>query len=257
MAFGTRITEVDQISSLDGVDDIYVRKGNNFYRMDANAFMAAMNAKTYTTLTRDSQTVTVHCHGLRDDKTYKLCLYTASRHRGSKMGAWYHPDNYDVEPVAGASDHRIGYGKLAGKAVYGVGVDVFPDVPSWMPNNGFLQTEWNVSAGAQTATIDLITWLPPMVKPVGKTIWTTDNVESLGIFVTGHMIGVSNKHFAGLLFRFCPVDDEGIAYPCLDTLTVGCGKWKNQDDKLVPRVFVSSTDKALIARDSCLYTSIR
>lgn len=257
MAFGTKITEVEQISSLDGVDDIYVRKGNNFYRMDANAIMAAMNAKTYTTLTRDSQTVTVHCHGLRADKTYKLCLYAASRHRGNKMGAWYHPDNYDVEPVDGKSDHRIGYGKLAGKACSSNKAAVFPAVPSWMQNAGFLQTEWDIQAGNQNVAIDLPTWLLPMVKPVGKTEWTTELTHGGRNYVAGRMIGVSNQHFAGLLIRFCVVDGDGTVYPCQDTLTVGCGKWKDQNDKLVPRVFINSTNKMLITQDSYFYTSIR
>ena len=40
MASGTKVTEITQISDLTGVNDVYVNKGNNFYRISLEAFFA-------------------------------------------------------------------------------------------------------------------------------------------------------------------------------------------------------------------------
>ena len=42
MASGTKVTEITQISDLTGVNDVYVKKGNNFYRISLEAFFAEL-----------------------------------------------------------------------------------------------------------------------------------------------------------------------------------------------------------------------
>lgn len=228
-------------------------------RMDVgwdNSVIGESSVRTCTTLTRYRSTVTVHCHGLISDNAYRLCLYTASRHRGNKMGAWYHPDNYDAVLETGAYDHRMGYGKLAGKQISVSSAEVFPAVPDWMPNDGYLQTEWEVGADG-TVTIDLMRWLLPMVKPVWKSAWTTQTLLS-EVYVAGRMLGVSNNRFAGSIFRFCLVDGVGTAYPCDDTLVVGGGRWEDENGIVLPRIFVNNTDPSSPHIDSSyFYSSIR
>lgn len=174
-----------------------------------------INAPTYTTLTRDSAQLTVHCHGLQDGKSYRLHLYTVSRHRGNRQGAWFHPANYDAEPVDGVPEQRIGYGRIAGNQYVNI---VFPSVPDWMPNGGYLQTEWDIGADG-TVKIDLSSWILPLLKAMDGAWGSLETTEHRYYVVTG-IIGVSNRCYAGRLFRFCLISEDTV-FPCRDTLSIG------------------------------------
>lgn len=177
--------------------------------------VAEMINAPYTTLTRGKYAIlTVHCHGLQERKAYRLHLYAVSRHRGNRHGAWYHPANYDAVPENGAPEQRIGYGCFAGITMDGI---EFPSVPEWMPNDGYLQTEWDIGADG-TVTIDLKEWILPLLKPpAGK--WEIFVLDGDRYHLAG-LIGVSNSSLACRLFRFCLVADETV-YPCLDTVSIG------------------------------------
>lgn len=211
-----------------------------------------VNVQPYTTLTRVGADVTVHCHNLNLNKSYKLYLYTVSRHNGNKKGSWYHPNNFDVEPVNGESDHRMGYGKLGGKNIR-VG-EIFPNVPSWMPYNGFLLTEWLIPANKDSCDLEIPmkTWLIPMLKPTGLTAWTKEQLNSsTGPCISARLIGINNRNVAGLLFRFCLVDNDGIIYECKDTLRVGGKHSTSYSDA---RLFMTNDNSELFT--TTIYTSI-
>lgn len=201
----------------------------------------------YTTLTRKSKMITVHCSGLQAGKSYKLLMYTASRKSGNKMGAWYHPTNYDGD------NGRIGYGNLAG---YNSN-SPYPPVPDWMQNGGYLQTEWQIDGGC--VTINLCNWIMQMLKPYGggatwDDIWDKGDSNRHGVY-SASVLGVSHSAFAPLLFRFCVQDSEGTVYPCRNTLRVGAARILS-DGVGYPRIGLdgNATDRHIIP--STLYCSI-
>lgn len=126
----------------------------------------------YTDLSRTQQTVTVNCYDLIPGEEYEIHLYTASRRRGNAKGRWLHPSNTNT----GVGFTGKGYARLAGRTYASVKIEgrppeiseLYPSVPEWMPNDGILQTEWGFTASGETdqITIDLRTWLLPMLKPL-------------------------------------------------------------------------------------------
>lgn len=135
----------------------------------------------------------------------ELHLYRCIRNRGARTH-WIHPTDWWREPEIG--QHRWGYGLLLGKADY-------PPIPEWMPNDGFLQTEFDISAEDRERgyiDIPLATYLLPLLKPVDEEhAW-----KKLG-FIGLQNEGRENCHL--LRFRICkdgkPVDVLG------DTLRIG------------------------------------
>lgn len=191
------------------------------------AMLSASDAGVHTTLTRHGNEVRVHYHNLDPKRTYKLHLYTRSRHNGRKTGSWYHPDNYDKE-----DGRRIGYGTLAGKTAYQdkEAVGVYDDVPYWMGKNGFLETEWPVNNDKPIQKIEIDYWMQTMLKPNtidGNDFYTwpdlkPDHRYDDRLYVNASILGISQGVVAGLQFQFCLVDDSGVVYPCKNTLTIGC-----------------------------------
>jgi hypothetical protein len=87
-------------------------------------------------------------------------------------------------------------------------------VPSWMPNQGVLQTSWTVTSenGDTTATInlDIFNWILDLVKPVGDQ----NNEWSL--------IGVQTGAQAPRLFKFILYDETDQTFgKSTDILRVG------------------------------------
>ena len=190
--------------------------------------------------------VRVMCHGLKAGETYAVHLYTSSRRRGCSQDPWRHPSNENT----GEGYTGKGYANLVGaKYACNENNDVYPDVPDWMPNGGILQTEWEVTAAAETEVleIDLSTWLLPMLKPAEADF----DLDTYGL------IGVANSCIAPLLFRFCVVKD-GVVGPCMNTLRVGLAKERDEDGNWAP-VFI--TDVAVketpAIEGEYLYTSIK
>lgn len=84
-----------------------------------------------------------------DDIGDKIYLYRKSRTSnigaGKKKG-YFHPLNWNVDD-SHANVKRFGYGVLANTTQTNNDDDVFtrPDVPDWMPNNGFIPTEFTLT----------------------------------------------------------------------------------------------------------------
>lgn len=188
-------------------------------RQEALEKSAGRSALPYTTLTRDGKagTVTVHFHGLVAGERYALYLYTANRRNGRRQKAWRHTPNYDFDDE-NRSVSRKGYGRLAGTAIGCLSDNGnYPSVPDWMPNDGYLQTEWEVPAGAQEFKIYLKRWLLPMLKPIVPS--ADDPWKKCG------MIGLGTTDKASLLMQWRLVRlDDGAVGECRDTLKVGAPK---------------------------------
>ncbi len=179
-------------------------------------------ATPYTTLTRGRKgTLTVHCHGLQQGESYALHLYTVTRRSGSCYKQWRHTPNYDFDD-SGKAVCRKGYGKLASRTYVGYRDEngCYPEVPEWMPNGGYLQTEWNgifVAVAGDTDAIipiDLRTWLLPMLKP--KRILSDES------WAKCLLIGVGGRAKAPLLMQWRIVRlSDGAVGECRQTLRVG------------------------------------
>lgn len=176
----------------------------------------------YTTLTRDGThaTVTVHLHNLDPNETYAVHLYTANRRSGNCQKAWRHTPNFGFSDK-GKNISRKGYARLAGRLCGDPANGVFyPPVPSWMPNGGYLQTEWPLMMGDSSLEIDLRQWLMPMLKPL--------DVEQADPWAECGLIGLDPSSNAGLLMRFCAVRArDGAVGESRDTLRVGVGDPEN------------------------------
>lgn len=185
-------------------------------RQDALEEAAGRTLLPYTTLTRDGKagTVTVHFHGLVAGERYALHLYTANRRNGRQQKAWRHTPNYDFDDEH-KSVSRKGYGRLAGKNQgYQVDHDRYPSVPDWMPNDGFLQTEWEIPGGTEEIVIDLKQWLLPMLKPIDPR--ADDPWANCG------MIGLGTNDKASLLIQWRLVRlEDGAVGECRGTLKIG------------------------------------
>lgn len=183
-------------------------------------------ANTYTELSRYGHALTIYFRNLQEGKTYSLWCFTRTRKGGNKTGDWYHPKNFS------ATDGRIGYGVLAGTPVdLAISTGYFQEVPPWMPNNGYLQTEWAIGTSGYL-TINLCSWFTPMCKPCSEEKGTSLD----GVFKThsilkdnyiARTIGVGQNPCAGKLFQFRLVDEDGIIYPSQDTLSIGHTKNHN------------------------------
>ena len=176
--------------------------------------MTAYTALRRTTNT-ETQQVSVHCHSMEAGQTYALHLYTVNRRRGSCFKGWRHTPNYDAEK---RNVSRKGYGHLTGSFYqYLDGSPLYPEVPDWMPNGGYLQTEWEITAddnGAAVLEVDLRTWLLPMLKP--RTPGAGDP------WAECDLIGVGKGDKAPLLMQWRLVRlSDGAVGECRQTLRVG------------------------------------
>lgn len=173
----------------------------------------------FTTLERKGCKLAINFHNLDASETYTLRCYTVSRKKGNKYGKWYYPEK------------GIGYALMAGKAVGHLTSGItYQAVPSWMPNNGFLQVEWAIQGTDKSKRLSLDGWLVPMCKPcdssgngtkTGNFLETTGIAPTIRDYYIANMIGVDANTLAGKLFKFCLRDSSGNIYPCLNTLKVG------------------------------------
>ncbi len=192
-------------------------------RQDALEEASGRSVLPYTTLTRDgkSGTVTVHFHGLAAGERYELHLYTVNRRNGRRQKAWRHTPNYEE---SGTATSRKGFARLAGLHWGYIDANAcYPSVPSWMPNGGYLQTEWEVLDAAEEIKIDLKRWLLPMLKPIDPA--AEDPWASCG------MIGLGTAEKAALLMQWRLVRrKDGAVGESRDTLKVGV---PNNDNKTI------------------------
>lgn len=188
-----------------------------------------------------SKMVRVICHGLTVGETYGVHLYTSSRRRGSRQDPWRHPSNENTGKGytgKGYANLVYSYRELEGP--------IYPPVPDWMPRGGILQTEWELTAEAETQEleIDLCTWLLPMLKP-----------ERGGNFDgVCRLIGIAKSVSAPLLFKFCVVKD-GMVGRCVDILRVG--QTSSLKDNVVNTLDFTDVGTNHFIHAKQLYTSIK
>lgn len=196
-------------SGWDASKDIVTDADGNVVTEDKSS--GGAGGTFYTELSRISNLengskLSVICYGLTAGETYGLHLYTASRRKGKRQDPWRHPSNENT----GEGYTGKGYANMAGRKYDEE--TLYPDVPEWMPRGGVLQTEWELTASAETEIldIDIGTWLLPMLKPEEADF----DLDSL------YLIGVSNGAIAPLLFQFRLVKN-GTVGECRNTLRVG------------------------------------
>ena len=214
--------------------------------------LKANGKQCYTTLERpkvkDDESalrLNINLHNI-SQLTGKLSLhvYVCMRRR-HKSHYWRHPDNFDAEK--GEDVVKMGYAEIAGKPFASGDIELselYPDIPEWMPNGGYLQTVIPISRiphKNRSATIDLSTWLLPLLKPTDDDgfVWTTCGL--MGIQGDGTV--------APLLFQFRLVEDGVPVGTANNTLAVGIRRELSKDDRFL------GTTKTL--NGSVLYVSIR
>ena len=135
--------------------------------------------------------VDIYISNLNPDATYVIQMYTKSRD-GQRWVTMYDEED--------ASD-LYGYRRsLAGK-VY-TGEKDFPyehfdtTIPSWMPNNGVLQSQWPIPANVQSYMLELKpqVWLLDNLKPLHAAHWSECNNKY-------NFIGVKNSRHRSLQFK--------------------------------------------------------
>ena len=154
-----------------------------------------------------SQKIVCVCTNLKPNTTYTIKLYTMQRSRGNAYRQWRHPSNEYAETENGefARGECTGYINIAGTLVNALQYpeEYFSSVPTWMPREGILQTEWQFTTGEKVSGpkeyyIYLGSWLLPLLKPVfpNQDYWT--------------MMGLASDKWnkASRLFRFS-VQEEG------------------------------------------------
>lgn len=136
----------------------------------------------------------------------ELHLYRCVRNCG-RQSHWQHPVTWNGS--TGGRQYKWGYGLIAGKAYAYTGDSIYPEVPQWMPTDGFLNTERTIMAGdcrRKHIDFNLSTFLLPLLKPVGKALdWEYCGFVGLQ--------GEGQKNPLLLRFRICkngvPIDVAG------------------------------------------------
>jgi len=155
----------------------------------------------------DKKTLVVKVNGIENFKgTPKIFVYTCPRRKGTYY--WRHPVDANnavpEDPVTGRSiGSKYGYASLAtGNSRYGsdpVGI-MYPPVPDWMTDNGYLRTEYDVPSGSDSIEISLPEWIVPLYKPNGIDLFN-NTLEWTPVSLIG-----SRQDRAPILFRFVAVD---------------------------------------------------
>lgn len=111
-----------------------------------------------------------NAHMLYDEEDVILQLWVCSRKHGTAHH-WWHPS----QPGSPTKTSPIGYAMIAGDLIYQnrpLETARFPAVPAWMPNNGYVLTEIQVTHQDLVngyVDIDCSTYFLPFVKPRGTT----------------------------------------------------------------------------------------
>lgn len=136
----------------------------------------------------------------------KLHVYRCVRNRG-RRSYWQHPVTWNGN--ASGRQYKWGYGLIAGKPYAYTSDSIYPEVPEWMPNDGFLTTEKTITTFARKnrhIDLNLSTFLLPLLKPVGRDLnWGTCGLVGLQ--------GNGQNNPLLLRFRICkngvPIDVAG------------------------------------------------
>lgn len=128
--------------------------------------------EAYTTITKTRVTnehgrfegpvyLNIHCHNLVPGEKYKIYMYKAQRQQARTFKGWKHSPNYDFDDSC-SNTYRLGYATLVRQKP-----NRYSEVPSWMPNQGYLQTEWEIPeyhGEDYVLSIDFNEWILPMIK---------------------------------------------------------------------------------------------
>ncbi len=179
------------------------------------------------------------------DGNPELRLFHCIQRRQRKYH-WAHPWNWNVN--TDDSHPRLGYGMLAGTLYASLdGNPCYPGVPSWMPNNGYIETEFPIGEEAlEQGYIDIpiYRWLVPMLKPInGDTLdWQSCGIIGLQgkagkapllfqlrLYRNGEEIGTCRNSFCFGLRRHCGPLQGGSGCPYI-----------NEDGFLISQFFYTS-----------------
>lgn len=173
----------------------------------------------------------------------ELHLYVCQRRR-NKEHYWRHPADWKTNIVTGNT--KLGYGLIAEKHFRCSDIEpLYPAVPDWMPNNGYLATEFPLNEDIlRTGFIDfnLAEYLLPLLKPIDE------NLEWKYVGFTGIQ---SDGCIAPLMFRFLIVKDGKPVGETKDTLCVGLRNGQ-QDGEILKNISEHDTLPA-----DCIYSTIR
>lgn len=195
--------------------------------MEQIARLSAGTNMCYTTLEKLNGDLIVRLHGTKDlDLTgaqLRVSYFVQNRNRyknhDSRSGYWRQPDNYDIKD----SPYRWGYAQLEGEEICS-GNDnsvgkYYPTVPSWMPNDGYMQTVFEIDSGIADdgfLEINLQTWLLPLLKPNTAGQW-----QRMGLF------GLQKTGKSAIHIRFDLYDKDGVLLgECKNVLHVGANRSK-------------------------------
>lgn len=168
-----------------------------------------------SSIIRDGEMILrVNIHGLTSlDGCPELRVYNCVRRRQRRY-QWRNPGNWDDNTSIGRT--KMVYGLIAGR--YYAQDDsepVYPDVPAWMPNDGFLQTVFPIDAATLAQgyiEIDLRRWVLPLLKPIDHSL----NWRALGM-----MALQKESEKVPLLFQFRICRDGQDIGQCRNTLALG------------------------------------
>lgn len=158
---------------------------------DLEANVASLNPEARVTISKDGGRLIITAYGLTSGNNYIIKL-KRKPNRKSYTKEWISVDNYGFGMMSGATD------SATGSIIYG-------DVPSWMPNGGYLASSWSFTADATTYSMTLNTreWLLDLLKPINNTDFKGVDGEAVGI------IGIpTGKPYRMLPFTFCLYDSN-------------------------------------------------
>lgn len=148
----------------------------------------------------------IHCHNLIPGEQYKIYMYKAQRQRAKTFRGWTHSPNFDFDDSS-SNICRLGYAKaIAKENGY---------IPEWMPNNGYLQTEWDIPENHgenYILSIDFREWILPMLK----------NPEQYPEEYAVQIIGLQNRKAGALWMKWkvIRVKDQAEG-ECQQTVKIG------------------------------------
>lgn len=157
-----------------------------------------------------------------------LHIYVCMRHR-RRSHYWRHPDNWDAEKGKGVV--KMGYAEIAGKIFANGDVatsEVYPAVPEWMPNEGYLQTVipvLEVEKESGVVILDLSSWLLPLLKPSDTDSFSWSECGLMGVQGDGTV--------APLLFQFRLTENGVPIGTTQNTLAVGIRRDLSDDDNFI------------------------
>ncbi|MDD3400415.1 MAG: hypothetical protein PHT58_02110 [Eubacteriales bacterium] len=184
--------------------------------------ISGLETTSYTSLEKNPSggssgyPVRVLLHGLTSaDAGAHLYVYSVLRNRQRKT-CWRHPSNYCVADEGGG---RLGYGQIAGFTYGGNAEYNYSAVPEWMPNDGYLETEFTLTKAVIERgyyDVDISTWLLPLVKPKAfgdNGLMSWDEIGIIGLSQYGQN--------SPLLFRFNIERGGSVVGESHDTLCIG------------------------------------